>query len=185
MVVPYPLVTPRVSIEPLSLRDVVEFVRYRQDPIVARFQGWETSYSEEDAVRLIGSHVGVDIPAQGDWVQLAIHHRETGELLGDLALHSVTESDSTFELGFTIAPQHQGLGYATEAASALINHLFTKVGAAKIIATTDRRNSASISVLVALGFTGDPLRNWTEVFKGEEVEMDFFEVRPPEPRGGN
>jgi RimJ/RimL family protein N-acetyltransferase len=173
--VPYPLVTLRVSIEPLSLRDVDEFVRYRRDPKVARFQGWETTYSEDDAVRLIESHVGATIPAQGDWVQLAIHHRETGELLGDLGLHSVTESDSTFELGFTIAPEHQGLGYATEAASALIHHLFTEVGAAKIVATTDRRNGPSISVLVALGFSRDPSHSWIEDFKGEEVEMEYFE----------
>jgi RimJ/RimL family protein N-acetyltransferase len=181
---PFPLLTPRVGIEPLTMRDVDEFVRYRQDPEIARFQSWDTSYSEQQGVDLVQSQANVALPTRGNWLQLAIHDGETGELLGDLGLHSATENDSTFELGFTIAPQHQGLGYATEAASALIIHLFTEVGAAKIIATTDRRNSASISVLVALGFSRNPSRSWTEVFKGEDVEMDFFEARPPDPRGG-
>lgn len=153
-----------------------EFIRYRRDPVIARFQGWETSYSEPDAVLLMESQVGVTIPAPGDWVQLGIHHRDTEELLGDLGLHSVKDDESIFEIGFTIAPEHQGKGYATEAATALIHHLFTKVGAAKIIATTDRRNGPSIAVLAALGFSRDPSRSWTENFKGEEVEMDYFEV---------
>ncbi len=143
--------------------------------MIARFQGWETTFSEADAVRLIESQVGVTIPAQGDWAQLGIHHRDTEELLGDLGLHSVSDDEPIFEIGFTIAPEHQGKGYATEAASALIHKLFTEVGAAKIVATTDRRNGPSISALLALGFSRDPSRSWTENFKGEEVEMEYFE----------
>jgi RimJ/RimL family protein N-acetyltransferase len=172
---PYPLVTERLSISPMTFVDVDPFVRYRRDPVVAKFQGWDTTYSGEDAIRLVESQVGVSIPEHGDWVQLAIHDRHSGKLLGDLGLHSVPEGESTFEIGFTIAREHQRQGYATEAAAALIHHLFTEVGATTIVATTDRRNSASKRVLAALEFEPISVRSWTEVFKNEEITMDYFE----------
>jgi hypothetical protein len=34
------LTTPRLTIEPLANRDVPDFVAHRQDPEVARYQGW-------------------------------------------------------------------------------------------------------------------------------------------------
>lgn len=166
----------RLSVQPLAMSDLDSFVAYRQDPVVARFQGWETSYSEYDARELIESQVGVSIPRQGDWLQLAIHDRHSGELVGDLALHSMTEGDAVYEIGFTLARVNQGRGYASEAGALLVNYLFTEVAASKIVANTDRRNLSSIKLLVTLGFEHQPLRSWNETFKNEEVTMDHFEI---------
>jgi RimJ/RimL family protein N-acetyltransferase len=172
----YPIVTERLIIKPLTLADLDTFVSYRRDPAIARFQGWETTYSDEDARTLVDSQAGVSIPKKGQWLQLAIHHQTTGEHVGDLALHSVFGVDAVFELGFTIATLHQGQGFTKEAASALMNHLFTEVGATKLVANTDRRNTASIAVLSALGFVREPSRSWTENFKNEVITMDYFET---------
>jgi RimJ/RimL family protein N-acetyltransferase len=171
----YPLLTPRLSIEPLTMRDVDEFVRYRQDPEIARFQSWDTNYSAQHGVDLVQSQEGVVIPAPGTWLQLAIHDRETGELLGDLALHTIDTAEPSFEIGFTIARAHQDQGFAKESASRLVNYLFTEAAATKIVATTDKRNRASINLLLALEFKCVPLRSWTENFKNEEIVMDYFE----------
>jgi aminoglycoside 6'-N-acetyltransferase len=96
--------------------------------------------------------------------------------VGDLAIKSVEEEDSTFELGFTIAKQHQGQGFAKEAASKLINYLVSEAEAKKFIATTDSRNSASIKVLAAMGFQKNDSKSWTELFKNEVVAVDYFEL---------
>jgi RimJ/RimL family protein N-acetyltransferase len=96
--------------------------------------------------------------------------------VGDLALHSVVEGEGIFELGFTIAKRHQGQGFAKEAAAMIITHLVAEVGATKFVANTDRRNAASIAVLLALGFRRDSSRTWEENFKNEDVIMDYFET---------
>ena len=156
--------------------DVDSFVAYRQDPVIARFQGWEPSFSAEEARALIESQAGVSIPEKGEWLQLAIHERVSGALVGDLALHSATEGDAVFEIGFTIAQAFQAQGLAQEAALRLMNYLFADVGVTKLVANTDRRNTASINLLLALGFVRKPSHSRTENFKNEEVTMDYFEI---------
>lgn len=172
----YPLVTPRLRIRPLALEDVPSFVAYRQNPDVARYQSWETSYAEANAVELVESQIGVDVPADGEWLQLAIHERETGVHVGDLALHSVSDEESVYEIGYTIAPAHQGQGFAREAASRLLEFLFTENRATSVIAMTDTRNAPSIRLLEALGFEHVPSKGFTEEFKGETVDVDYFEL---------
>jgi RimJ/RimL family protein N-acetyltransferase len=171
----YPLLTPRLSIEPLNLSDLDAFVSYRQDAEIARFQSWDTNYSAEQALELIESQAGVLLPLQGQWLQLAVHEQISGELVGDLALHSQTDSQSVFEIGFTIAIKHQGHGFAREAVSKLMSFLFSEVGAQKIVANTDRRNSPSIRLLLNLGFEFHPSKSWTENFKDEIATVDYFD----------
>ncbi len=173
---PFPLLSPRVSIEPLTMRDVDEFVRYRQVPEIARFQSWDTNYSAEHGVDLVQSQEGVVLPAPDNWLQLAIHDRETGELLGDLALHTIDTAELSFEIGFTLAPQNQGNGIAREATRRLLDFLFDELGAISVCAHCDSRNSKSITLLRALGFQHRPSKSWTENFKGESIVVNYFSV---------
>ena len=154
--------------------DLDSFVSYRQDPEIARFQSWEPSYSRAQAIDLIESQKGVVLPEKGQWLQLAIHNRVSGEHLGDLALHRMEDTDSSYEIGFTIARKHQGNGFAKEATHKLMNYLSLQ-GATNFIATTDRRNTSSIKVLTGLGFEIQPSRSWTEEFKNEFVTVDYYE----------
>lgn len=173
----YPLLTQRLSIEPLTERDLATFVTYRQDPDVARFQGWDPTYSEHQAMDLVTSQIDVLLPSSGNWLQLAIHDRESGEHLGDLALHSLEEDKQIFEIGFTLAKVNQGKGIAKEAAGRLIQYLFDEVGASTVIANCDRRNISAVNLLLSLGFENKPSKSWTENFKNELVTMDQFELK--------
>ena len=156
--------------------DLDTFVAYRQDPDIARFQGWEISYSKNQAIDLIESQAGSVLPFKGEWLQLAVYSLVGQEHVGDLAIKSVEDEDSTFELGFTIAKQYQGQGFAKEAASKMMSYLGLEAGAKKFIATTDSRNTPSIKVLSKLGFKQNVSKGWTESFKNEEVEVDYFEI---------
>ena len=171
----FPLTTERTIIRPLAPVDLTSFVSYRTDPEIARYQSWDTSYSVDQATRLIESQQGIELPAKDQWLQLAICNRVSSELIGDLALHTLEEDDS-YEIGFTISKTHQGKGFAKEAASCLLNFLFHQVGATRIIASTDSRNYSSIKLLEALGFSQDPEESWQEEFKNETVTVLFFEM---------
>lgn len=172
----FPLLTNRLSIEPLSSRDLDIFVRYRQDPEIARYQSWETNYSREDALQLIQAQAAETFPEKGQWLQYAIHLLKTQELVGDIGLHRLAEEEFVFELGFTVAREHQGQGIAKEAISRLMSELFEGHSARKIIATTDERNTASIKVLTGLGFLPNQAKDWTETFKNEQVRVLYFET---------
>jgi len=173
----YTLLTERLTIEPLSMAEIETFVKYRQDPEIARFQSWDTSYSHSQAQGLIESQNGILLPAKDDWLQLGIHLGVEGDLIGDLAIHRLDEEDIVFEIGFTLASQFQGHGYAREALTALMKFLFDEVGATKLEASTDKRNTRSIKLLEAVGFQRDQTRTFTEEFKGEIVTVDVYQTR--------
>ena len=83
----------------------------------------------EEAMRLGG-------PKEGHWVNIAIvklleEGRRSGEgdggsiLVGDVAIHLFRGEEGSLEaeLGFTVAPDHQGKGVATRAAAAALAEL--------------------------------------------------------------
>ena len=171
----FPLLTERLSIAPLVMADLEAFVAYRQDPTVARFQSWEPTYSLSQGTELIESQAGLDFPPADEWLQIGIRLRSSGHLVGDLSLHALNEPGQ-FEMGFTLAVEHQGQGYAHEAASALLEKLFLEHGAVRVSADSDSRNLPSISLLRKLGFTHRPEKGWQEEFKGETVSVYRYEL---------
>ena len=176
----YPLLTPRLSIEPLSKKDLATFIAYRQDPEIARYQGWDTSYSEQQAAELLDSQFEVLLPGPDQWLQLAIHDLASGELLGDLALHSLDSEKSSFEIGFTLAKANHGNGFAKEAVGRIIQFLFDEVNAKSIVANCDQRNLSAIGLLRSLNFEHKLEKTWTEEFKNELVTVHHFEINKNE-----
>ncbi len=59
--------------------------------------------------------------------------------------------DGTIELGYGIHPDHRGIGYATEAATALIEWGRAQPGVREVIAECDETNAASARVLEKAG----------------------------------
>lgn len=178
----YPLFTERLSIQPLDSPDLEAFITYRQEPDVARYQGWELPYLEHQGIELLESQRNVLLPTIGHWLQYAIHDRLTGELLGDLALHFIEEKSMTFEIGFTLAGKNQGNGIAREAVKRFLTFLFEVVNAGEVVANCDQRNYAAAKLLLSLGFEKNPSENWNELFKNELVTIEHFELKSTKSR---
>jgi aminoglycoside 6'-N-acetyltransferase len=146
------LTTARLVIRRFTLDDVPAFAAYRSDPEVARYQSWRAPYPEVAAQRFIESLLSSHPDQPGEWFQFALTRREDpATLIGDLALGSMDEGRQA-ELGFTLAPAHQGAGYATEAVEALLDHLFTARGKHRVQAGCDARNARSARLLERVGF---------------------------------
>jgi RimJ/RimL family protein N-acetyltransferase len=79
------------------------------------------------------------------------------------------DARSTPEVGlfWAVAPEHRRHGIATEAARAMIAYAFDDLRLARIVATTDHDNPASIAVMRRLGMTIDrnpfPAPPWHQV----------------------
>jgi RimJ/RimL family protein N-acetyltransferase len=146
------LTTARLVIRRFVLADAPAFATYRSDPTVARYQSWQAPYPEDSARRFIESMRAAHPDEPGEWFQLALARRDDPHtLIGDLALGSIDDGRQA-EIGFTLAPAHQGVGYATEAVEALLAYLFGRRGKHRVQAGCDGRNTASARLLERVGF---------------------------------
>ncbi|MDX6519811.1 MAG: hypothetical protein QOF08_416 [Gaiellales bacterium] len=107
---------------------------------------------------------------QPPYGERAIALRATGELVGLIGVvpsmgpfrqlpgfAGVADGATRFrpEVGlfWALAPAHRGHGYATEAATAVIERCFSELNLERIVATTMHDNLASIAVMRRLGMT--------------------------------
>lgn len=147
------LTTKHFVLRPFQRADLEAFTAYRADPKVAKYQSW-TDYRYSDALALFEKMDYAQFGAVDTWFQLAIVSDASGttptQLVGDLALHFIDEQQ--VEIGFTIAPEHQGKRVAFEAVSALLDYLFIELHQHRVIAITDAQNLACCRLLEKLRF---------------------------------
>lgn len=160
-----PISGPRVRIRDFSEKDLPEFARYRALPEVARYQSWER-FDLDDARRLYAAQQTVTFGTLGSWHQVAVTDRRDDALLGDCALHFL-EDGRQMEIGFTLAPQHQGKGLAREAVGLLVGHLFGPMQRHRVVAVTDAENLSAQKLLTALGFRKEAHYLKNIYFKGK------------------
>ena len=81
-----------------------------------------------------------------------------------------------YEIGFHLRPQFLGKGYATEAATAVIDYAFSVLKAEALFAGHHPNNAASAKVLLKLGFRyiGDEFYEPTGLYHPSyELEQSF------------
>lgn len=77
---------------------------------------------------------------------------EDAVLIGSGGFKGRPQPDGTVEVGYSVLPQYQGCGYATEAIAGLLSWVFTHGEVSRVIAETKPENQPSIRVLEKLGF---------------------------------
>jgi RimJ/RimL family protein N-acetyltransferase len=142
--------TQRLDARPFVPADVHTLVGYRANPEVARFQSWG-DYTVADGTSLVAAMQEARPGVPGQWYQFALEDRSTGTLVGDLALRVDEQDPRLAEVGFTLAPEHQGSGYATEALQALLGFAFQTYRLHRIIAVTDTLNAPATALLERVG----------------------------------
>lgn len=138
--------TDRLVIRRFTTSDTQTFYEYRNDPEVARFQGWDVPFAPERAEHLVREFATAPVFEPGTWTQLAIERIVAPGIVGDLGVR-LEPDEPTAELGFTIARQHWGNGYGREALNAIAELLLDDIELDRVIAITHRHNIASIKSL--------------------------------------
>jgi RimJ/RimL family protein N-acetyltransferase len=157
----------RVLLRRFQPADVAEFVAYRSCVEVARFQSWDAPYPLDEGERAVRQMMKEHPDTAGEWFQFAVTLRATGQLIGDCAARPHADDPRQCEIGFTIAPGHQGRGYASEAARLLVGYLFGRRAKHRITASCDARNAASAAVLERLGMRREGHLRESSWAKGE------------------
>lgn len=130
--------------------DLVPFLAYLNDPLVARYQSWE-SYTEQQAREAIEKQKNLEPGLPGQWFTFAIEMKETEALVGHVALSVREEDHLQAEIGFTLAREYHGQGLAFEATAAVLDYAFTVLNLHRVIAITDCDNHSSVALLTRLG----------------------------------
>jgi RimJ/RimL family protein N-acetyltransferase len=160
------LETPRLILRRFRASDLANFMAYRNDREVARYQSWD-SISRAEAAKFIAQQSRHRPGIPGKWFQFAAEAKAGGELAGDCALLVIRTTPRIGEIGYTFARAYQHIGLAAEAARAVIDFAFGALALSQVIATTDCRNAPSVALMERLGMkrAGHFLHNaW---FKGE------------------
>jgi RimJ/RimL family protein N-acetyltransferase len=163
---PWPLKTARLTLRPFLPEDFDAFAGIHGDAEVARWLYNEPRRREEARELFDRKRAGSALLAEDDWMSCAIVEDATGAVVGELVFHWVSEEHRTGEIGFLVAPAHQGKGYASEAAAALLDWAFS-AGFHRVIGRLEPRNIASARVLEKLGMRREALFVENEWVKGE------------------
>jgi RimJ/RimL family protein N-acetyltransferase len=164
----WPLETARLVLRPFEEGDLDALHRMHSDAEVARWL-YNEPRTREESRDLLGRKIAGDrFRAEDDWLSAAVIERETGEVVGDMALHWVSRQHRTGEIGFIFDPVFQGRGYATEAARPFLGFGFEEMGFHRMIGRAEARNTASARVLEKLG-----MRREAHLVENEWVKGDW------------
>jgi RimJ/RimL family protein N-acetyltransferase len=164
------ITTERLELRHFRPEDAAAFSAYRSVPDVARFQSWSAPFSLNEA-RATATRFADGDPLQPGWFQYAI--ALDGLLIGDIGLNTF-DNLMQADIGYTLAPEYQGKGYATEAVGGLLEHLFTERDLHRVSAEVDARNVASARLLERLGFQQEGFRPQNTWFKDEWTDDLLF-----------
>jgi [ribosomal protein S5]-alanine N-acetyltransferase len=149
----FEIVTPRLRLYALTLLEIQALMRGERTALEARLGAaippeWPSQHLLE-ALPIIMREMGWE-PGDARWVWVVVEPLRAA-LIGDIGYHGPLHDEATVEIGYTLLPEAQGLGYATEATAALIEWTFAHTKVAQIIAQIDPTNAASLRVAAKLG----------------------------------
>ncbi|MGO4234590.1 GNAT family N-acetyltransferase [Pseudarthrobacter sp. YAF2] len=144
-----PIRTERLVLRRFEGSDLDAFHAYHRLPETARFlPGLAKSYTK--SMESVGKYANFVYEKEGDWICLAIEGKEEAGLLGEVVLKWLPGRGQA-EVGWSMAPQARGKGYATEAAAAVLDLGFGELGLHRIEARLDELNTASAGICQRLG----------------------------------
>jgi RimJ/RimL family protein N-acetyltransferase len=138
----------RLVLRRFNEADLGPFLAYVNDPLVARYQSWE-SYTEEQARKVIEVQRELDPGEPGKWFTFAVETKAGGALAGHVALKMQDQQQA--EIGFTFSRDYQGKGLAFEAVARVLDYVFDELDLHRVIAIADCENVRSAALLDRLG----------------------------------
>ena len=141
----------RLLIRSLAAADASDLVHALSDPEVMRFSIGGV-HTLDDTSRFIERSIcSYEENGFGSW---ALVEKASSRLIGfcGLALQTVEERQET-EIGYRLARQFWGQGFASEAASAVLVYGFGQLKLESVIAIVQPENVASVRVVEKIGFS--------------------------------
>ena len=148
--------TARLLLRRITAEDAPALLRMLSDPEVMRYIGREPAKTLQEVQALCARIEETRQKNEGLMFGLALL-AEPQALIGTCGLWRLDAENHRAELGYMLAPAHQGRGLISEAISAVCRHGFESLQLHSIEAHVDPANAASVRVLERTGFVREGL----------------------------
>lgn len=156
---PLTMHTDRLILRPWKDTDLAPFAAMNADPQVRRFFPDVMSREASDD---FASKIRTFMADRG-WGLWAVEEQDGAPFIGFVGL-AMPSFDAPFdlvpEIGWRLAGQHWGKGYATEAAARVLDAAFVHLGLNEVISMTAVTNAPSRRVMEKIGMRHDPRRDF-------------------------
>lgn len=168
--------TPRLSIRDFREHDWQAVVHRTSNPEVARYLICDTTRwtDEEMVLGWIREQRSYDLSVLDRYLEFAVLLGERN--IGDVGFRRISHTPTLAEVGWVFDAEMQGQGYATEAASALIDWSFCHLRVRRITATCDARNRASYRLMERLGMRREAHHRQSRFVKGAWIDELVYAV---------
>jgi RimJ/RimL family protein N-acetyltransferase len=141
--------TPRLRLRQFRADDVAAYAAMCADAEVMRHIATGQPQTMEEAWRSMAIFLGHwQLRGYGMW---ALEHRDSGTLVGRVGFIDPPGWPG-FELGWLLAREHWGRGYAREAATVALRHAFDVLQRERVISLIRPQNRRSIALAETLGY---------------------------------
>jgi RimJ/RimL family protein N-acetyltransferase len=178
----YPLETDRLLLRPYADADLEALHDLERREDTARYLYNEPLSLDATRAQLKRRMKLSTIDDDQDELVLAALLKESGALVGHVSLQRVSREHRQGEIGYVLHPDHQGYGYATEAAAFLLRLGFEALDMHRIVGRLDARNAASARVLERLGMRLEAHLRENELVKGEWCDELIYAILASEWR---
>jgi RimJ/RimL family protein N-acetyltransferase len=179
-----PIETERLILRPFVADDFDAVFDMQSRPEVVRYLYWDVRTETEVHTSLEKKITSTAIHSEGDILFLAAVLKDTGQLVADVVLSLVSSEHQHGEVGYTVHPDHQRRGYATEATRELLRVAFEDLKLHRVTGHLDARNVASARVLEKLGMRREAHMVENEWVKGEWQSGIVYAMLDREWQGG-
>ena len=178
----YPLSTARMTLRPYEVGDLAAVNDLFGREEVSRYLFWEPMDIDAARTLLERRLKQTRIEADGDAVLVAALDIETGRFVGEFMLRLTSAQSRQGEIGWSVHPDVQGRGLATEGAREMLRLGFAELGLHRIVAECDPRNVASQRVMEHLGMRHEAELIENQFLKGEWVGESVYAILETEWR---
>jgi aminoglycoside 6'-N-acetyltransferase len=134
----------------LEVSDLAVFQEYRHDPLIARYQDWYGTKTDAEASAFLAKMNALELLQPGICSQIGIAEPDQLALVGDIGLTLAIDGKSA-EIGYALRPEAQGRGMGAAAVREVINLVFERTDAERVLGIVDPLNVRSIRLLERVG----------------------------------
>jgi RimJ/RimL family protein N-acetyltransferase len=174
-----PLRTERLVLRPLTEDDIDDVYAYASRPDVIRYLPWPIR-DRAGVAQHLADRLGTTLENDGDVIVIGIEFpAQSGvraQIIGDISLMLRSRESRQAEIGWVLHPDFQGEGFATEAASRVLTLAFDDLGAHRVLARLDPRNSSSVALCYRLGMRHEAHFVHAQIFKGGWADIAIYAI---------
>ncbi len=166
------LETERLVVRPWIADDRDAFAAMARDPEMMRFINRGKPFAEPEIDEFLARQARQE--SQFAVCMAAMVERSSGEVVGVAGIQPLGTTGE-MEVGWWVARDRWGRGYATEAGRAAMRHVLDALGRSRVMAIIDPGNDASVAVATHLGFRYDRRVTGAELgHRRPEIVVDLF-----------